>query len=155
MKTIRRLRAPILGALLLGCYTFRPVVEPLAPGAEVAFDVNDAGRVALGGVMGPEIARIEGRLLERGADDYVVAVSAVRLLRGGEQIWSGEPVRVRADHIGPAQERRFSRGRTAALGAGVLGGLALVVITRTLIGGGTEDGNPPVDTVNTRIIRPR
>lgn len=152
---IRWVGAPILGALLLGCYTFLPVSGPPAPGMDVAFDVNDAGRVALGGVMGPEIGRIEGRVLERGTEDFLIAVSSIRLLRGGEQVWNGEPVRIRAEHVGPASERRFARGRTVALGVGVIGGFAAFLITRSLIGAGTEDGNPPVDTANTRIIRPR
>jgi hypothetical protein len=34
-----------------------------AVGEKVAFDVNDAGRVALGGSLGPEIAQIEGRVV--------------------------------------------------------------------------------------------
>ena len=36
--------------------------------------------------MGPEIGQIEGRLLEKDTGQFLVAVSSVRMLRGGEQI---------------------------------------------------------------------
>ena len=50
-----------VGLLLAGCYTLQPArgVTPEI-GARVAFDVNDAGRVVLGGSMGPEIDQVEG-----------------------------------------------------------------------------------------------
>jgi hypothetical protein len=43
-------------ASLVGCYTLQPTGGPVPEvGSRVAFDVNDAGRAALGGTMGPEI----------------------------------------------------------------------------------------------------
>lgn len=111
-------------------------------GTVVAFDVNDVGRVALGGSMGPEIAQIEGRLLEARNGEYLIAVSAVRLLRGGEQIWSGEQVRIKSEHVGSAYERRFSRGRSIALGAATIGGVTAFLLGRNLVGAGS--GNTPV-----------
>lgn len=139
----------------MGCYTLQPVRGTVpAAGTRVAFDVNDAGRVALGGMMGPEIAQIEGRLIEKDNEAYLIAVSTVRLLRGGEQIWSGEQVRVKSEYVGPAYERRFSRGRSLALGTSVLGAFAGFLITRALIGAGSDEPRIPVDTVETRIIRP-
>jgi len=55
-----------LGALLAGCYTLQPAggVVP-SVGTQVAFDVNDVGRLALGGSMGPEIGQIEGRVVQK------------------------------------------------------------------------------------------
>ena len=50
------------GALsLVGCYSLQPTrgATPTV-GETVAFDVNDSGRAALGGSMGPEIGQIEG-----------------------------------------------------------------------------------------------
>ena len=134
----------ILGVCLAGCYSLQPVrgVEPQV-GTQVAFDVNDAGRVALGGTMGPEIAQVEGRLLEKAPGGYLLSVTAIRLLRGGEQVWAGEQIRLREDHLGPAYERRFSTGRTIAFTAVSLGGLAALLTSVSLIAGGTEDNNPP------------
>src|SRR5207248_394092 len=49
------------GVALGGCYSYRPAGGvPPQIGTRVAFDVNDAGRMALGGTMGPEIAQVEG-----------------------------------------------------------------------------------------------
>lgn len=138
---IRSAVASALLLLLAGCYTLRRaggVVPEI--GQELAFDLNDVGRVALGGSMGPEIAQIEGRLLSRENGEYLVAVRSLRTLRGGEQVWRGEPVRIRAEHVGTTYQREFSRGRTFALGAAGLGAVAFV-LTRSLTGSGNEE--PP------------
>lgn len=144
------------GLLLVGCYTLQPIrsAKPVA-GTRVALDINDAGRVALGGSMGPEIAQVEGRLLESSNGDYHIAVSAVRLLRGSEQIWTGEEVRISSDYIGTTYERRFSRGRTIALSAVTVGALTAFALSRDLIGSGSIK-RPPVipDTLASLRLRP-
>lgn len=145
----------VLLLTLAGCYSFRPLTGPTPEvGSRVAFDITDAGRVALGGTMGPEIAQVEGDLLDRAGDDYVLAVRAVRLLRGGEQVWAGEPVRLSRQHVGTGYERRFSAGRSAVLGVAAVGGAAAFFLTRDLLGGGTTDTKDPMDSVVTRLIRP-
>lgn len=143
------------GALVAGCYTLVPATGP-APevGKQMAFDVNDAGRVALGGSMGPEISQIQGRLLAHDSD-YVVSVTAVKLLRGGEQTWAGEPVRLKPAHISSMYERRYSGGRTLAAGA-IGAGVVAAVAVRSILGGGAGgEVIGPVDTSQTqRIPRP-
>jgi hypothetical protein len=144
------------GVLLAGCYTLQPArgVVP-NPGTEVAFDVNDAGRVALGQLMGPEISQIEGRLISKENGEFIVAVRGVRLLRGGDQIWSGERVRLKSEHVGSVYERRFSPGRSAMLAAVGVGGFAAFMVTRSLIlgsGSGSEPGPGP--DPGTSLIRP-
>ena len=144
-----------LGLLVGGCYTLQPSRGSAPPvGTTVAFDVNDAGRVALGGTIGPEISQIEGRLLNNGTEDYLIAVSTVRLLRGGEQVWSGEQVRIKSEYVGSAYERRFSRARSVALGSAVLGGFAAFLVGRSLVTGGEDHPGGGPDTVQTRIVRP-
>lgn len=145
-----------VGALSTGCYSLQPAGGVnFAPGTRVAFDISDAGRIALGGSMGPDIDQIEGRLIDKTPDDYLVAVSAVKLLRGGVQVWSGERVRLRPEYVSRTYERRFDKGRTVALGATIVGGVATLVLTRDLlgIGGGDAEPGPPIDTSNT--FRPR
>ena len=113
----------------------------------MAWDINDAGRVALGGQMGPEISRIEGRLVQKDNTDYVVAVSVVNLLRGGEQTWRGEQVRIKQEFVSAMYEKRFSRGRSIAAGAVAAGVIALVVTKGSLLGLGGLDPLPgPSDT---------
>jgi len=147
----------VLSFAVAGCYTLKPVTGAAPkPGMTVAFDVNDVGRVALGGTMGPEIGQIEGKLLEDGSGEYLLSVSLVRLLRGGEQTWNGEQVRLKPEYLGNTYERRFSLGRSLAIGALSAGGLAAIIVTRNLLGGGnTGDGGQPCDTCGTqRLGRP-
>lgn len=134
-------------ALLAGCYTLQPTGTVNADvGTRVAFDVNDQGRVALGGSMGPEIDQIEGRLVQRDTSDYVVAVTAVHLLRGGEQIWTGEQVHIKSAYVNQIYTRQFNSGRTIVLSAIGIAAVGLFV-TRSLNPG----GNPvaPVDKGDT------
>lgn len=141
--------------LAVGCYTLQPTRVASAPlGSKVAFDVNDTGRVALGGSMAPEIAQIEGKLMQRDSTEYVIAVSAVRTLRGGEQVWGGEPVRIKSSYISSSYQRRLSRGRTVALSVAGVGALAILV-SQTLLGKGDPDlPGEPGDTASTRRVRP-
>jgi hypothetical protein len=146
----------ILGVLLAACYTLRPAGGALPEvGRRIAFDVTDAGRVALGGTMGPEIAQIEGLVVEKDSSGYLLSVAAVRLLRGGEQVWSGEPVRLKPEYLSNTYQRRFSLGRSIALGVVGVGGFSAFLVSRSLFASGTEDRNgDDSDTVTTRLTRP-
>lgn len=135
-----------LALLLTGCSSLQPVQGPVpAPGTRLAFDLNDAGRVALGGAMGPEIARVEGQLLGNENGAHLVAVSGVTYLRGGHQIWSGETVRLRPEYIGNTYERKASTGRSIAMGAATLGGFTLFMVGRSLATGGQDEDDPGND----------
>jgi hypothetical protein len=153
VRLVRLIALATLGTVV-GCYTLVPTMGA-APGTgtQVAFDVTDQGRVALGGSMGPEIAQIEGRLVEAQNGDYVVAVSSVRLLGGGTQVWSGERVRIKSDHVGRVYERRFSRGRTIAMSAVAIGGVAAFLVSRGYSIRDSGDDPPCCDTIIS--LRPR
>jgi hypothetical protein len=117
----------VLGALLMGCYTLQPIGGVTPPlGSQVAFDITDAGRVALGGTMGPEIDLVEGRLLEATNGDYVVSVSGVKLIGGGHQPWAGERVSISKEHVSRTYERRFSKGRTLVFAGVVVAGAVVL-----------------------------
>jgi len=125
-------------ALLSGCYTYEPTGAATPEiGQEFAFDINDVGRVGLGGTMGSEIAQVEGRLVSRENAEYLVAVTTVRFLRGGEQVWKGENVSIKSEFVTSTHERHFSKGRSITLGAAGVGALAFI-LTRSLIGSGNE-----------------
>lgn len=155
---MRRLSLVGLTSILVaasGCYSLArvPGAAP-EPGMRVALDVNDAGRVALGGSMGPEIDRVEGRLIERTNGDYLLGVTSVSLLRGGVQTWKGEQVVVKPEFVSTVYERRFDVMRTGLAVAAFAGGVA-VIMTQDLLGSGTEDDSkPPTDTSQT-MRRPR
>ena len=146
----------VTGTLLsTGCYTLQPVGgASLAPNDRVAFDVTDAGRVALGGTMGASIAQIEGRLLQQSADGLVVAVSSVSFLNGGSQAWSGENVTLKPEYVGVSYERRLSKSRTFAAAAIGVGAVAFIV-TRSLITGGDPETPPAPPPEGTTYRGPR
>jgi hypothetical protein len=139
---------------LTGCYSLQPIRSTPEPGTVVALDITDAGRVALGGTMGPEIIQVQGRLISRDSSEYVLGVTGVNLLRGGTQTWRGETVRIRSEHVSSLYERRFSKGRTIALGAIGVGAIALIA-TQGLLGAANQDPpKMPVDTLQA-VLRPR
>jgi len=137
--------------VLAGCYSLQPARTAVPQqGTRIAFDVNDAGRVALGGSMGPEIDQVEGNLLETDSDAYLLSVTSVRLLRGGEQRWAGEAVRIKREYVNNTYVRKFSAGRTAAVS--VLGAAALIAIVKGSI---SPNGNvdQPIDTGGSKTAR--
>jgi len=123
-------------------------------GTRVALRINDAGRVALGGSMGPEIDQVEGVLLKKDSVEFVMAVRSVHTIAGGDQAWSGEQVRVKAAHVAGVSERKLSKSRTLiASAAGV--GLLVVAVRMSLSGTGSLDPKlPPVDTAHTSLRKP-
>ena len=145
-----------LGLLLVGCYTLEPTggVAP-DPGLGVALDINDQGRVGLGPLIGPEIQQIEGRMVSKDSAEYEVAVTTIRLLRGGEQVWRGEKVRIKSSYVSTVYERRFSKTRTVLASAAALGVVA-ALFGQKILGGGPPTLDPIIpDTANTvRIPRP-
>lgn len=118
----------------------------------MALEINDIGRVSLGGSMGPEIGRVDGRLVSKENGDYRVEVTSVKLVRGSEQIWSGETVLIKSDYVSAIYERRFSKGRTVALSAAFALGVTAFAVSRNLFGLGRErmDSSPTDSTFSNR-----
>jgi hypothetical protein len=138
--------------LLAGCYELQPAGSTVPqPGQAIALDINDAGRVALGGSMGPEIGQVEGRLVQNAGNEYLMAVTDVHFLRGGDQVWRGENVRIPSGYVTTVYARRLSKAKTVALAVVGVGAVALLA-SRGL--GGLGDVNrpepPPGDTSHTQ-----
>lgn len=153
---VKRIGALLCAFSLAGCYSLQPVAAGAVPmlGAPVALDINDAGRVVLGGTMGPEIGQIEGRLVSKDNVDYVVSVSVVRFVRGGEQTWTGERIHVKNEFVSSVHEKKFSKGRTVILSAVAATAVALLV-RQALVGSGTgELPAPPTDTSAQKVRIP-
>lgn len=146
-STSRRIVVAVTLLGLTGCYTMQPVSEqPFPLGMTVELIINDAGRAALRPMMGPEVAKVQGRLVQKDSTGYTVAVTQLGLLRDGTQVWSGERVSIKSEYVNSVAERRFSRGRTAVVTAAVLGVVAIVFtqsIKGSLFG---DDGKVPSDT---------
>jgi len=140
---------------LAGCYTLEPARRQTPePGSAIALDISDQGRVALGGLVGPELSQIEGRFVSMESGEYVIHVTGVRFLRGGEQGWRGETVRLKPEYVSSRYERKFSSVRTAALAAVAVGAVALVA-AKGLRGFTQGDrGSTPGDTSQTVRLPP-
>lgn len=135
---------------LAGCYSSVPVVGNTVPAGEIVIlSINDAGRAAYAERMGPEIDRLEGRLVQRDSASYTLSMRQVELLRGGTQVWSGERISIRAEHVTSVAARRLAKGRTAAVSAAVVG--AVTLIARASLSGviAGDEGRLPSDTLRT------
>ena len=140
-----------IAVLLMGCYELQPVRGTTPePGAQVAFDVTDVGRVALGGSMGPEIGQIEGRLVQRDNGEYLLGVTSVSLLRGGVQVWKGEQVRLKPEYVGNVYERRLDKGRTAIMAALTVGAVVAIATQNPF---GSSNDTPDRTIKDTSLTR--
>jgi hypothetical protein len=116
----------------------------------VAFDLNDRGRVAMGGALGPEIAQVEGTVVQHDSDAYLLGVTSVSYLRGGNQTWKGEPVLLKTDYVSATYERRFNTARTViAVAAGVVATALVVTQGLNAAGNVDTDQQPSGDTLHT------
>jgi len=145
----RRRAAGVLGIVMLantGCYTYVPVMSTAPqPGEHVAFDLTDMGRVRLNDQLGGNVSRVEGMVSASEGNDYLVSVTRVAYFNAPSANWSGERVRLSRDVVARVEERKFSKGRTLLVVGGALAGIAAFVLTRSILGGGTEEGDtgPP------------
>ena len=146
-STSRRIVVAVTLLGLTGCYTMQPVSEqPFPLGITVELVINGAGRAAPRPVMGPAVAEVQGRLVQKDSVGYTLAVTQLGLMRDGTQVWSGERVSIKSEYVNSVTERRFSRARTAVVTAAVLGVVA-VVFTQSIKGSlFGDDGKVPSDT---------
>ena len=150
-------RIVVLATVLVsvGCYSTRPIAgQSTALGSTLVISINDAGRAALSGSMGPSISEIEGRLIERDSSTYLLAVTQIHMFGGGDQVWSGERVSIQSSFVNTVSEKKFSRTKTGLIGAAAVGVVALVLskgLSGVLSG---EDGKVPPDT-GTAVKYPR
>jgi len=127
-----------------------------APGTRLAFAINDVGRVALGGSMGPELRRVEGNLQTKDGDDYVVNVAGVELMQGGFQTWAGETVRINSKYVSAVYEKKFSPGKTGLAVGGVVVAVSLLASkgVRSFLDPGDETPDTSVATRRGRLPLP-
>ena len=140
-----------IGLLASGCYTLQPSLAAVpAPGTRLAFTINDVGRVALGGSMGPELLRVDGHLQSKDGDDYMVNVAGVELLQGGYQTWAGETVRINSSYVSAVFEKKFSKGKTILATTAVVGVVAALAFNKGIRSFIDPTDTPPDTGVATR-----
>ena len=124
--TGRRATAILVAALHLlctACFAYTPVQTTPQPGAQVALEVTDEGRVALSEKIGPGVVRLEGTLAGVDGEALLVDASAVRQVRGYISDLGGVRVRLPQQYVARMDERRLSRSRTLI----VIGGVVAIV----------------------------
>jgi hypothetical protein len=130
-------------ALLAGCYVYRPVGPTSAVGGNrVRLALTDSGSVSLASQLGPAMEELSGRVVTDSNGAYVVSVIGTRRRGGAETEWRGEQVVVPRVFVARAEERRFSRTRTALA---TLGLIAAAIAAREAFwgAGGVFSGGPP------------
>ena len=146
------MRALGVGLVLLpyatsACYTYTAVQGAPSPGAVVVLDINDQGRVALGPQLGSELARVEGELVRRTDDEFVIRMRQAQTLGGATTKWGGEMVELRDEYVKTVGERQLSRSRSLFAAAGFAVAVGLVVAAQSLLGigaGDSRDGGGPI-----------
>jgi hypothetical protein len=125
------------------CYAYVPSQQQAVPGDKVGLLVTDEGRVNLREELGQGVDRVEGVLLEKAGDNYLMRVARIRTIRGQTAHWTGEQVRIPMASVARVEQRRISGRKTALLVAGLLVGAALLVSTGSLRAFGFDSDDEP------------
>lgn len=143
----RRFTAGLCSALLvvqMACHTYSPMqdVAPVA-GRAVALELNDRGRVLVGGQLGESVMTVEGLMVGSTDSAVTLRVSRTVMLQGSQITWNGEQVAIPRDGVRGFRTRSFSRGRTVLMAVAVVTGLALIGAALSLAVGGLGRDDPP------------
>lgn len=133
-----------------GCYTYSAqTAAGISTNALVSADITDAGRVALGERVGPEVQRLEGKVVQRTDTSFRVLVSKVTYLSGSTDQWQGQEVSLRTQDVKSLTQRSYSKSRTALLIGAMAAALIVTVLGLNFLGitsgdpTGDKGGNPP------------
>jgi hypothetical protein len=146
----RGTRALLLVPLFVGCYSYRPISSGAPVGRDrVRLTLTDSGAVTLASQLGPATEEVSGRVVGDSAGAYVVSVLGTRRRGGAETDWKGEQVAIPRVLVARAEERLFSRKRTALAALGLVA--AAVGAHAAFWGpGGVFAGAPPGGTPGPR-----
>ena len=146
-RTGRALPARLLPLALLvvsasACYVYQPVAAAPVPGTTVSFNLTDAGRLAMGQAIGEGAQTLEGEVASVTDSSVVLNMRSVTYINGQVNQWTGERLEVGRRYTANVREKRFSRGRSFALAAGTAGGVIAFIVSRGLLGRGSESDKP-------------
>ena len=120
-----------------GFLGYTPLLPPPAPGAQIALEVTDEGRVALNDKIGPGVVRLEGTLAGVEGGELLVDAQSVRQVRGYISDLGGVRVRLPQRYVTRIDERRLSRKKTFLVAGGIVGAVAAFFVTKGFGGRGT------------------
>lgn len=132
----------LVGTPALGCYNYAtPLTDRPVPETVVEVVLNDRGRVAMEGNVGPEIMSIEGVVSSATDSLLMLSVTKVTGLSRDVSRWNGETVTIRTEHVRQLRERRFSMARTVLL-VGSATATAALAVSGALTGFGGSPSGP-------------
>lgn len=121
------------------CYVYRPLATAPDPGEHISVELSDRGRVAVADQLGQGILRVEGLLVQKTDEQYVISVARVASIDGTASDWAGERISIPSADVAHVSERTFSRARTWFVVGATTAALGAFAVTRGLLGGGTGD----------------
>lgn len=131
---MRELLLLILAPFAAGCYSVRPMSTHPAPNHTVDLLLTEAGSLALARSVGPNVARILGRVVAVRGD--TMDLSLIEMTTNSAETFklTGATVTVLPFQIGEIRRRRIDITRTAA--AVGLGALGVSMLSRRVRDGG-------------------
>lgn len=110
--------------LIAGCYTYQPLPRtPPAPGTRVSAELTDQGSIDMSSQLGPEVAQVNGEVIEADSTALRLAILGTANRRGIESDWQREQVAIPVNALGRLEQRKLSVGGTALAGGLAIGGL--------------------------------
>jgi hypothetical protein len=143
----RRVAAGLTGLLLPvvagGCYTYSayPLDRP-QPASVVEVQLNDRGRVAMEGNVGPEVRAIEGQVVQATDSTFILSVRRVTGIDGNTSRWAGEHVSFRTENVRLIREKKLSAGRTAMFVGSLTASAMMFIAAGSLNVFGSEGDGP-------------
>lgn len=140
----------VLGAATLsGCYAYVPVARP-AVGAPVRVKVPVRSTVGASDGQS-EMVSFEGTVVSFG-DTLLLGTRTSQVVGAHRDFVIADTIRVATDQLEDLEERVLSKGRSAALTAGIVaGGILLATVIDGWAGG--DEGDRPGDTPNPETSR--
>lgn len=137
----RRGLVGMTAALLLldsACYVYQPLATAPDPGEHISVELTDRGRVAVADQLGQGILRVEGLLVQRTDEQFVISVARVATIDGQTSNWAGERVSIPRAEVAHVAERSFSQSRTWLAVGAATAAVAAFAVSRALVGGGND-----------------
>jgi len=116
-----------LASLCLGCHTYSAIaVRDLAVGNDVKLEITPDGGEHLRSSVGPRATVIDGAVVRKDGDGWLIAVADVVRDNGVNELFHGDQIHVPADAIATAQIKRLDTVKSLFVAGAIGVGSALV-----------------------------
>jgi hypothetical protein len=137
--------ALISATSMAACYGYYPPSQSDLTSRAVQLSLTDSGAVILAPRLGNSIQTVDGRVVAETPSTLLLSVTQTQQRDGIEHTWKGESVEIPRVFVSSANERHFSRARTALFATVTT--VALVAIKHAFGGAGGANApggtNPP------------